>query len=52
MRVSYNTGPGSAYYLLFGDDQQEIPDLNAGANPEFSLEEVLLSQSAPNPDDV
>jgi hypothetical protein len=41
---NYNTGPGSFYHLLCGDDgaRSAIPDLN-----ENVLEEVPISQNAP-----
>jgi hypothetical protein len=35
----YNTGIGSAYYMLFGDDNQagnDIPDLNAEFIPDMN----------------
>ena len=51
-RGAYNTGPGSAHFLMFGDDQQrratEIPDLNAA----FVPDEVPLSQNAPPADEI
>lgn len=45
----YDTGPGSAHYLLFGDAQRaatstQIPDLNA------DVQEVAVSQNAPYDD--
>ena len=50
-RRTYNTGPGSAHYLLFGDDGQQmaqtVPDLNA-MPPDWNGEEIPISQSAPN----
>jgi hypothetical protein len=46
-RRSYNTGRGSAHYLLLGDGRQDasqpIPDLNAPADEE----EVQITQNAP-----
>jgi hypothetical protein len=49
-RRNYNTGPGTAHYLLFGDDEQRgqadgegIPDLNAPVPGE----EIPVSQNAP-----
>ena len=48
----YNTGPGSADFLIFGDDQQgratQIPDLNA----EFFTDEFPLSHNAPPADEI
>ena len=50
---SYRTGPGSAYHLLFGPDQQQqqqenpqrqVPDLN-----EAAPEEIHTTQDAPPP---
>jgi hypothetical protein len=48
-RTAYNTGPGSAYYLLLGDDgnQSEIPDLNATIIAQETVEEIAISQNAP-----
>jgi hypothetical protein len=49
-RRNHSTAPGSTYYWLFGDDQQqrdqveEIPDLNATLPEE---EEIPISQNAP-----
>jgi hypothetical protein len=46
---AYNTGPGSTYHLLFGDEQRRttrIPDLNVDAH------EVPVSQSAPPSEDM
>jgi hypothetical protein len=50
----YDKGPGSGYYLLFGDDQQrsEIPDLNTQVIPDLNLEEFPISQNAPNGDEI
>jgi hypothetical protein len=48
--TGYNTGPGSLYYLIFGDSQQqqsEIPDLNADLVPDLNAEELPLTQNAP-----
>jgi hypothetical protein len=41
---NYNTGPGTAYHLLFGDDgaRSAIPDLNKNVP-----EEVQISQNTP-----
>jgi hypothetical protein len=44
---TYNTGPGSAHWLLFGDEQDgarhsNIPHLNADV-----LEKIQISQNAP-----
>ncbi|CAM0956313.1 unnamed protein product [Alopecurus aequalis] len=52
----YNKGPGSAHYMLFGDDRQQpqLPDLNAPTAdvlPDLNLHEVPLSQNAPTADD-
>lgn len=49
--IAYNTGPGSAYHLLFGDDQvrnrqRGLPDLNEIAQEDMS-EEIQLTQNAP-----
>jgi hypothetical protein len=53
--TGYNTGPGSAYYLLFGNDQQtrstEIPDLNFASIPDLHLQEIPMSQNAPPAED-
>jgi hypothetical protein len=46
-RRNYRTGPGSAYWLLVGDEQQGrnvVPDLNAVLPEE---EEIPISQNAP-----
>jgi hypothetical protein len=51
---TYRTGPGSAYHLLFGDDQERgrqtvIPNLNEicqGAELE-----IELTQNAPHPNE-
>ncbi|KAM0866609.1 hypothetical protein ACQ4PT_042520 [Festuca glaucescens] len=55
-RGSYATGPGSAYYLLFGDGGQPttIPDLNAHVLPDLNAgaEEVPVTHNAPTHDDV
>ncbi|KAK1585731.1 hypothetical protein QYE76_008275 [Lolium multiflorum] len=47
-RRGYNTGPGSSYYLLFGDEQprNHLPDLNE-AFPSDNPEEIQISQTAP-----
>jgi hypothetical protein len=48
--TGYNTGPGSLYYLIFGDSQQQqsqIPDLNADLLPDLNAEELPLTQNAP-----
>jgi hypothetical protein len=44
---TYNTRPGSAHWLLFGDEQDgarqsNIPDLNSDI-----LEEIQITQNAP-----
>jgi hypothetical protein len=53
--TGYNTGPGSAYYLLFGNDQQtrstEIPDLNVASITDLHLQEIPMSQNAPPAED-
>jgi hypothetical protein len=49
-RRGYNTEIGSAYYMLFGDDNQagnDIPDLNAEFIPDMNAPEIPLSQNAP-----
>jgi hypothetical protein len=49
-RRGYNTGIGSAYYMLFGDGNQpcnEIPDWNAESIPDMNAQEIPLSQNAP-----
>jgi hypothetical protein len=50
-KLPYNTGPGSAFHLLFGDDQQHnsraIPDLNDDVMANFDAQEVPLNQNAP-----
>ena len=55
-RGSYNTGPGSAHYLLFGDEERrratEIPDLNAEFIPHLDAQEVPLTQNAPQTEDI
>jgi hypothetical protein len=55
-RGSYATGPGIAYYWLFGDgcQQEAIPDLNAHVFPDLSADgnEVPVTQNAPTHDDV
>jgi hypothetical protein len=46
-RRNYRTGPGSAYWLLVGDEEQGrnvVPDLNAMLPEE---EEIPISQNAP-----
>jgi hypothetical protein len=52
----YRTGPGSFYYLMFGDDhpfpdlnQEYIPEMNI---PEMNVQEMQLSQNAPSLDDI
>ena len=55
-RGSYATGPGSAYYMLFGDGDQQatMPDLNAHVLPDLNADadEVPVTQNAPQHDDV
>jgi hypothetical protein len=52
--LGYNTGPGSIYYMLFGNDKEgrELPDLNAEVVPDENVQEFALSQNAPNDDDI
>jgi hypothetical protein len=52
--LGYNTGPGSMYYMLFGNDKEgrELPDLNAEVVPDENVQEFALSQNAPNYDDT
>jgi hypothetical protein len=52
--LGYNTGPGSIYYMLFGNDKEgrELPDLNAEVVPDENAQEFALSQNAPNLDDI
>ena len=45
-RRTYNTGPGSAFYLMFGDDQQvknAVPDLNDVPHGDDNGEEIPIS---------
>ena len=48
----YETGPGSAYHLLFGPDKQKkdtnLPDLNE----QVEMDEFFTSQNAPPCDDA
>ena len=51
-RATYNTGSGSAHYLLFGDEnvgqqQNPVPDLNATVLPDLNEEEIQVTQNAP-----
>jgi hypothetical protein len=50
----FNTGPGSIYYMLFGDEQRtsEIPDLNVEVFPGLNVQEFPISQNAPSADDT
>jgi hypothetical protein len=51
-RRNYRIGPGSAYWLLVGDEQQGrnvVPDLNAVLPEE---EEIPISQNAPTQGNV
>ncbi|KAM0886359.1 hypothetical protein ACQ4PT_029736 [Festuca glaucescens] len=54
-RASYNTGTGSAHYMLSGDDEQQraaIPDLNAFVPVHNGEEEeVVVTQNAPDQED-
>jgi hypothetical protein len=55
-RGGYNTGQGSIYYMLFGDDVQQprptaVPDLNDEVLPDLNVQEFALSQNAPAHDD-
>ena len=44
---TYNTGPGSAHFLLFADGQTVIPDLNEVVHEEGE-EEMQITQNAPD----
>jgi hypothetical protein len=45
-RRGYRTGPGSTYYMLFGDDRQpspsSVPDLNDQCNEDMNIGEEPL----------